>query len=582
MDFHSPYFLQTQDWAEFWLKANNEKHEIHQIRCQIEIHNQPVELVAFIYQYPWHLGQSFLYIPKGPFLQAPAGVYPSKEQLTDLLGVFFGQITGLARSLKSAFIKIDFDDNLTAGLNIRDNEQLISYLEEKFSYQFNPDTKKLQFLQTPVLSTKHLQPTSQTPGAKKISLESLKHFWDNNQDFWSQVNQTTRRYTKKSLEEGWTLSAKKTATNFKAFWQLVKETSGRQGFNTHPQKYYQDLFGKDFSWIIILRDAQNQPQAAWLGVILNKTMVYLYGGNTEVSRKRHGQYLVHLAALYLAAQEGANFYDLGGYDSGKGYGQFKEGYKGVLRSFLGPVDLVCRPVIYNTLLSMVHLAKGSKSGAKHLASKQVKLLDLVFKFFIGLIITSSLPLWWFTLLAYWPNSELNQDIFEVALVFGASVDFIELKPSLVLQERLDVAAELYSAGKISTVLVSGDNREPDYNEPFVMKKYLVEEKGIPPVSIVEDFGGRRTLDSCWRAKNVFQAERVYLVTQRFHLPRAQFSCQRVGLQTLLAPADDSNLQTAYLGLLREVPASWLAIEDTLSNYEPPVVSDGTEINVEET
>jgi SanA protein len=310
-------------------------------------------------------------------------------------------------------------------------------------------------------------------------------------------------------------------------------------------------------------------------------MVYLYGGNTAISRKRHGQYLIHLAALYLATQEDTQFYDLGGYDSDKGYGQFKEGYKGALRSFLGPVDLVCRPLVYNSLQGLIGLVKGSRSGAKQMASKQLRMLDLAFKFVIGLLITSSLPLWWFTIAAYSPGADSQPETFEVALVFGASVDFIELTPSRVLQERLDTAADLYQAGKISTVLVSGDNREPDYNEPFVMKKYLVEQRGLPPVSIVEDFGGRRTLDSCWRAKNVFQAERVYLVTQRFHLPRAEFSCRQVGLDTILAPAEDSTWQTTYWGVIREIPASWLAIEDVLSDYEPPVVSDGTEVNVEE-
>ncbi len=580
MDFPSPYFLQTQDWADFWLKANPKDHEVHLIRCQIDINEKPVELVAFIYQYPWYFGQNFLYIPKGPFLETPAGTYPSQTQVEELLEVFFQQITALSKKLNSTFIKLDFDDNICQQLNLRDNEQLVNYLKKKFQHKFRFYTKELQYLQTTVLAVGNLYSPSTNQGF--LGQESLREFYQKNQDFWQQVNQTTRRYTKKSLDLNWKVSAEKSPDNFKNFWKIIRETSAKQGFFTHQQSYYFELFKQNFSRILVLYDEQGQPHAAWLGIILNRTLTYLYGGNTNVSRKKHGQYLLHLAALYLCSVEKVTLYDFGGYDQDKGYGQFKEGYKGELRSFLGPTDLILKSWSYSIMQGSISWVKGVKAGWHDLLKKRGALADLLFKFAIGLILISSLPLWWFTLTAYLPRSKTEQNAkVEVAMVLGASVDFIELKPSQVLQNRLDAAADLYEEGKIKTVLVSGDNRLPNYNEPFVMKKYLTEERGLPLSSIVEDFGGRRTLDSCWRAKNVFKAERIYLVTQAFHLPRANFNCENVGLETVLIRAENSGLNTTFWGIFREIPASWLALEEAMSGYEPPVLSDGTETNVEE-
>jgi vancomycin permeability regulator SanA/lipid II:glycine glycyltransferase (peptidoglycan interpeptide bridge formation enzyme) len=583
MELPSPYFLQTRQWADFWLKANGEKHEVYQIACEIEVSGQPVVLTAFIYQYPWHLGQNFLYIPKGPFLGLPTGVVPGKTQFQELLDTFFQQTSQLAKSLKATFTKIDFDDNFITYLGLRDNEHLREYLQTKFQkYQFNFDSKRLQYLQTLVLDCRQLQTNQANQPAPETnpSLENLQHFFQNNADFWAQVNQTTRRNTRKSLEAKWSISTQKTLPNFNSFWQLIQETSQRQGFNTHSKNYYQQLFNQDFSRLIILRDNLGKAQGAWFGLNLHGTLTYLYGGNISGSRKHHGQYLIHLAALHLASQENCQFYDLGGYEAGKGYGQFKEGYKGYLRAFLGPVDLVHRSTFYAAVIGLIQSIKGFRGLGKALVSGQLKTLDMGFKFLIGLLITTTAPLWIFTLLAYWPqNPPPDPAKIEVAIVFGASIDFVNLQPSLVLQNRLDKAIELYSSGQVRTILVSGDNREPDYNEPYVMKKYLVD-RGVEPASVVEDFGGRRTADTCWRAKNVFKAEKVYLITQRFHLPRAEFNCDQMGLQTIPVAAENSSLRTTFWGVVREMPASWLALEEALGDYQPPVVADGTETNVE--
>src|SRR5512140_1444914 len=123
----------------------------------------------------------------------------------------------------------------------------------------------------------------------------------------------------------------------------------------------------------------------------------------------------------------------------------------------------------------------------------------------------------------------------VAIVFGAGLTRMG-GPSAVLSDRVEKAAELYKAGKVSKLLMSGDNRFVDYNEPAAMKSYALK-LGIPEKDIVLDFAGRRTYDTCYRAKTIFGVEETILVTQSFHMPRALFTCSSLGLVANGVPAD---------------------------------------------
>lgn len=87
--------------------------------------------------------------------------------------------------------------------------------------------------------------------------------------------------------------------------------------------------------------------------------------------------------------------------------------------------------------------------------------------------------------------------------------------------RLDAAKELYDAGKIEYILVSGDNSTQQYNETDTMKADLVE-MGIPEEKIYGDYAGFRTLDSVVRARDIFGQESYIIITQRFHLERALY------------------------------------------------------------
>jgi SanA protein len=127
-------------------------------------------------------------------------------------------------------------------------------------------------------------------------------------------------------------------------------------------------------------------------------------------------------------------------------------------------------------------------------------------------------------------SQDNVPARQVAIVFGAEVKK-DGTPSIVLRDRVETAAALYKSGKVEKLLMSGDNRFVDYNEPEAMRRYALA-LGIPDADIVLDYAGRRTYDTCYRAKDIFGVNSAVLVTQGFHLPRALFLCNAFGIDAI--------------------------------------------------
>lgn len=125
--------------------------------------------------------------------------------------------------------------------------------------------------------------------------------------------------------------------------------------------------------------------------------------------------------------------------------------------------------------------------------------------------------------------------YPVAIVFGAGLRW-DGSPTPVLRDRVRTAVNLYQLGKVKKILLSGDNRFEDYNEPGAMQAYAIE-LGVPPEDLVLDYAGRRTYDTCYRASAIFQVDQAYLVTQKFHLPRALFLCNQFGIDSLGINAD---------------------------------------------
>jgi vancomycin permeability regulator SanA len=124
----------------------------------------------------------------------------------------------------------------------------------------------------------------------------------------------------------------------------------------------------------------------------------------------------------------------------------------------------------------------------------------------------------------------------VAVVFGAGL-WRNGSPTPVLRDRVATAARLYHQGKITKILMSGDKRNDNYNEPEAMRTYALS-LGVPAESIVMDYAGHDTYATCYRAQAIFGLREVVLVTQKFHLPRALYICRNLGMDAQGVPADN--------------------------------------------
>ena len=158
-----------------------------------------------------------------------------------------------------------------------------------------------------------------------------------------------------------------------------------------------------------------------------------------------------------------------------------------------------------------------------------------------------------------------------AIVFGAGLNS-DGTPTTVLRDRVETAVQLYQKGIIEKILMSGDNRFLDYNEPGAMKAYAVQ-LGIPADDLILDYAGRRTYDTCYRAKDIFLLSDAILVTQDFHLPRALFTCNSLGLKAWGVSADMRSYRDSDFWNIREIPASLIAFIQVYITQPEPVLGD---------
>lgn len=156
----------------------------------------------------------------------------------------------------------------------------------------------------------------------------------------------------------------------------------------------------------------------------------------------------------------------------------------------------------------------------------------------------------------------------VALVLGAEV-YADGVPSRFLRARLDLAAELYRRGLVERLLLSGDGRSRFYDETGGMRDYLVAA-GITPAALVLDPAGLDTYASCRRARDVFGVQRLVVVSQRYHLPRALVICQALGLDAWGVGDESARAmpRTWAHGTRRELAANLKVVVDLLTHRSP--------------
>ncbi len=159
---------------------------------------------------------------------------------------------------------------------------------------------------------------------------------------------------------------------------------------------------------------------------------------------------------------------------------------------------------------------------------------------------------------YWELDKVPYN--DVGLLLGTSKRTTNGKINLYFKNRIDATVKLYFSGKIKHIIVSGDNRLIEYNEPREMRRALVKQ-GIPDTSITLDFAGFRTLDSVVRSKKVFGQKKITIISQKFHCERAVFIALFHKQEAVAFCADDVPETYSYFTHVREYLAKTRAIID---------------------
>ena len=137
------------------------------------------------------------------------------------------------------------------------------------------------------------------------------------------------------------------------------------------------------------------------------------------------------------------------------------------------------------------------------------------------------------------------------IVLGCKV--YENGPGRMLLDRLNLGTELYEKGAAPKILMSGDHGRKTYDEVNTMKKYAVE-KGLPSEDIFMDHAGFSTYETMYRARDVFDCEKVIIVTQQYHLYRSLYIAEKLGLEAYGAACDEHKYPGQLRRDIREVLA----------------------------
>ncbi len=148
--------------------------------------------------------------------------------------------------------------------------------------------------------------------------------------------------------------------------------------------------------------------------------------------------------------------------------------------------------------------------------------------------------------------EIAETDFDCILILGAGVR-PDGTPSPMLADRLTVGVSLYHGGFSDRVLVSGDHMNHDYNEVAVMKRFAIDAD-VPSEVIFSDHAGISTYDSVYRAKEIFGAKKILIVTQEYHLYRALYIAESLGIEAYGVSADLRPYSAQWTRDIRELAA----------------------------
>lgn len=160
------------------------------------------------------------------------------------------------------------------------------------------------------------------------------------------------------------------------------------------------------------------------------------------------------------------------------------------------------------------------------------------------------------------------------IIFGAGI--VNNQPSKYLKDRLDAGIELYKAGKIKRILLSGDNGQDEYDELTVMKQYCADH-GVPSTDIFVDYAGFDTYSTVYRAKDLFKVDEAIMISQNYHLDRAVYLGRAMGIKSYGFAADRGGYVLLWKNKLREGMAILKSFIDVHRGRKPKYY--GGDINI---
>lgn len=166
--------------------------------------------------------------------------------------------------------------------------------------------------------------------------------------------------------------------------------------------------------------------------------------------------------------------------------------------------------------------------------------------------------------------------FDAIAVLGAGINF-DGSPSAILQDRLDVAINLYFEGVAPNLIMTGDNTSSSYNEVMAMANYAIS-KGVPRTDIFCDHAGVSTYDSMYRLCHVFGVKSCVVVTQEYHLYRTLYDARKFGIEACGVSADKSTYADIDSYEQREFFARIKDFFQCIANKEPEVKSEAVSLS----
>lgn len=179
------------------------------------------------------------------------------------------------------------------------------------------------------------------------------------------------------------------------------------------------------------------------------------------------------------------------------------------------------------------------------------------------------------------ESKVYDEVAEIpynktALLLGTSPTLKNGNENLYYVYRIEAAVKLYRAGKVKQIIISGDHRKQNYNEPEEMKQALMKQS-VPDSIIHLDYAGFRTLDSVVRAKEIFGQDSITVISQQFHNERAIFLAERHGIHAIGFNAENVSRYNGLKTTIREYLARVNVFLDIAIDKQPHFLGDKIEI-----